>query len=66
MTLAPGTAGFLDLTFEETRSMDRRAEIIPSLTVIGGPAVGSFALLDSATGRTITQSYPAAVQSVAR
>jgi hypothetical protein len=36
------------------------------LTVAGGPAVGGFAVLDSETGITITQSYPAAVQSVAR
>jgi hypothetical protein len=66
INLAPATAGFLDLSFEETHSANRRAVIIPSLTVTGGPAVGSFALLDSATGRTITQSYPAAAQSVAR
>jgi hypothetical protein len=66
LNLAPGTAGFLDLTFEETRSADRRTVVIPMLTVAGGPAVGGFAVLDSETGITITQSYPAAVQSVAR
>jgi hypothetical protein len=66
MTLAPGTAAFLDLSFDETRSIDRRAVVIPSLNVSGGPAVGGFAVLDGATGITITQSFPAAVQSVAR
>jgi hypothetical protein len=66
LNLAPGTAGFLDLTFDETRSMDRRAVVIPSLNVTGGPAVGSLAVLDSATGITITQSSPAMLQTVGR
>jgi hypothetical protein len=66
LTLAPGTAGFLDLTFDETRSLDRRAVVIPSLNVTGGPAVGSLAVLESATGITITQSSPAVLQTVGR
>ena len=66
LTLAPGTASFLDLNFEETGSTGRRATIIPSLTVSGGPAAGGFAVLDSATGITITQSSPASLQSVIR
>jgi hypothetical protein len=66
LTLAPGTAGFLDLPFDETRSLDRRAVVIPSLNVTGGPAVGSLAVLESATGITITQSSPAVLQTVGR
>jgi hypothetical protein len=41
LDLAPGTAGFLDLTFEETRSSDRRMEVVPSLTVTGGLPSGT-------------------------
>jgi hypothetical protein len=66
LVIAPGTAGFLDLPFEETRSADRRIVFIPMPTVAGGPALCSFAVLDSAKGIAITQSSPAAVQSAGR
>ncbi len=58
MTLRPGTAGFLDLTWPETGSTARRVEINPCFKAIRGAAVATFAILDSTTGLTITQTYP--------
>jgi hypothetical protein len=47
------------LTFAETGSTARRVEINPGLKVIRGAAVATFAIVDSTTGLTITQTYPA-------
>jgi hypothetical protein len=58
MTLRPGTGGFLDLTWPDTGSTARRVEINPGLKVIRGAAVATFAIVDSTTGLTITQTYP--------
>jgi hypothetical protein len=58
MTLRPGTGGFLDLTWPETGSTARRAEFNPCFKVTRGAAVATFAILDSTTGLTITQTYP--------
>ena len=57
--LAPGTGGYLDLNYEDTPQTSPRQEVIPQLTVTGGNAVGGFAVLDRATGGTVTQSFPA-------
>jgi hypothetical protein len=65
MTLAPGKAGFLDISFEETGAIGRTVEIRPSLMVGEGPAVGGFALLDE-TGHTITQTLPGSIISAVR
>jgi len=61
LVLQPGTAGFVDLTLREIGATPRRLEINPCWTVADGAAVGSFALIDNATGLTIAQTYPAAL-----
>lgn len=59
MILQPGTGGYVDLKWQETGSTAMRVEIAPCWKVAGGGAVASFALVDSFTGLTIVQSYPA-------
>jgi hypothetical protein len=59
MVIEPGTGGYLDLYYEDTPQTMARQEVIPQLTVTGGNAIGGFAVLDRATGGTITQSFPA-------
>jgi hypothetical protein len=61
MTLQPDTGGFLDLRWSETRSISRRVELDPcvKVAVSGGPAVGTFAIVDNFIGLTLVQAYPA-------
>ena len=65
-TLQPGTGAFVDLHYEDTGGSSPRAAVAPCLKVAGGSAVASFALLDRASGQTITQSSPAALVSAGR
>jgi len=59
ITLQPGTSGFVELRWPEIGERARRVEIEPCWTVDGGPAVGTFALIDNLTGLNIAQAYPA-------
>jgi hypothetical protein len=64
MVLEPGTGGYLDLHYEDTPQTMPRQTVIPQLTVTGGNAVGGFAVLDRATGGTVTQSFPGTAATV--
>jgi hypothetical protein len=64
MVIEPGTGGYLDLHYEDTPQTMPRQEVIPQLTITGGNGIGGFAVLDRATGGTITQSFPAAAAVV--
>ena len=64
MVLQPGTAGYLDLFYEDTPQTATREEVRPQITVNGGNAIGGFAILDRGTGGTVTQSFPASSATV--
>ena len=64
MVLQPGTAGYLDLFYEDTPQTATREEVRPMITVNGGNAIGGFAILDRGTGGTVTQSFPASSATV--
>jgi hypothetical protein len=63
MTLQPGASGFLDLRFSEVAGGSRKVQIDPCFKVASGAAVGSLAIIDSFTGLTVAQTYPAAPAS---
>lgn len=63
ITLQPGTSGFADLRFAETRTAARRVEIEPCWKVAGGAAAATFSVLDTFSGLTIAQAYPATLAS---
>ncbi|MBZ5608576.1 MAG: hypothetical protein LAP38_09975 [Acidobacteriia bacterium] len=63
MTLQPGTAGFAELRWPETGATARRVELDPCWTVASGLAVGTFSVIDTFTGLTIAQAYPATLIS---
>jgi len=62
MTIAPGTAGFLDLRGSERGSTASRVEITPCIRV-GRAAVGGLQLIDNLTGLTTVLAYPATLLS---
>jgi hypothetical protein len=55
-----GTGAFLDLRYSEVGSTERRVSIDPCWTVANGAAVLDLQTVDSFTGLTLTQAYPAA------
>lgn len=59
MILQPGTGGVLDLRWQDTGSTARRVEITPCFKVLRGSAITNFAIIDSALGVTLSQSYQA-------
>ena len=61
LMLQPGTGGFVDLTWLETRSPSRRVEITPCFKVATGAVVGSLEIVDNFFGLTLVQAYPAAL-----
>jgi hypothetical protein len=58
LTVQPGSASFVDLTWQETESRERRVEIEPAWQVTGGAPVLTFGIVDN-SGLTITHSFPA-------
>jgi hypothetical protein len=60
LVLQPDTAGFVNLKWEETGSTARKVDIFPCIKVGSGNPVGSFAIIDTFTGLTLSQAYPAA------
>lgn len=62
-TLQPGTSGSADLRWAEAGGTSRRIEINPCWTVAGGSAVGTFAVIDTFSGLTIAQAFPATLAS---
>jgi hypothetical protein len=65
MTLPANTGAFVDLTYSEAGSTARRVLISPCWTVASGAAVLDLQTVDSLTGLTITQAYPAALVTAA-
>ena len=63
ITLQPGTSGFADLRWSETRTPSRRVEIEPCSKVAGGAAVATFSVIDTFSGLTIAHAYPATLAS---
>jgi hypothetical protein len=60
-----GTGAVFDLNYAETGSTERRVSIDPCWTVANGAAVLDLQTVDSFTGLTLTQGYPAALVSSA-
>jgi hypothetical protein len=61
MSVPAGTGAFLDLRYPEAGSTERRVLIDPCWTVANGAAVLDLQTVDSFTGLTLTQAYPAAL-----
>jgi hypothetical protein len=61
LTLAPGTAGFLDFRTAEVGLTARRGEMVPCLKVGSGAVVSSFELVDTLTGLDIAITNEAVV-----
>lgn len=57
-TLQPGTGDFLDLQYLDTSAVGGRTEVLPLIRVTGGAAIGTFAVMDRSTGRTLAEAYP--------
>jgi hypothetical protein len=64
MSIAPGTAASLDLTFANTAASAGRVTIDPCWTVASGAAVLSLQILDEFSGLTLSQAYPASFSSL--
>lgn len=58
LTLQPGTAGFVDLSWAETRIPSRRVELQPCFKVATGTIVGSVSIIDNLLGATVAHAYP--------
>jgi hypothetical protein len=58
LTVQPGTASFVDLTWQETESRERRVEVEPLWQVTSGAPVLTFGIVDN-SGLTITHGFPA-------
>ena len=58
LTVQPGTASFVDLTWQETESRERRVEVQAVWQVTAGAPVLTFAIVDN-SGLTITDNFPA-------
>jgi hypothetical protein len=56
-----GTGAYFDLNYAESGSTERRVLIDPCWTVANGAAVLDLQTVDSFTGLTLTQGYPAAL-----
>jgi hypothetical protein len=75
LILPPGAGGFaeftapapieidpsLDFTISDTRAADGPAQITPCFKVARGAAVGTLAIVDSATNLTLAHAYPGAL-----
>jgi len=61
MSVPAGTGAFLDLRYSEAGSTASRVLISPCWTVANGAAVLDLQTVDSFTGLTLTQGYPAAL-----
>ncbi|HKE20866.1 MAG TPA: hypothetical protein VKB88_00665 [Bryobacteraceae bacterium] len=59
MAIAPGAAAYLDLTFANTAASSGRVTIDPCWTVASGAAVLDLQILDTFSGFTLSQGYPA-------
>jgi hypothetical protein len=60
MSVPAGTGAYLDLRYIEAGSTATRVTIEPCFTVANGAAVLDLQTIDSLTGLTVTQAYPAA------
>ena len=60
-----GAGAVFDLSYAETGSTERRVLIDPCWTVANGAAVLDLQTVDSFTGLTVTQGYPAALVTAA-
>jgi hypothetical protein len=61
MSVPAGTGAFLDLHYIEAGSTASRVSISPCWIVANGAAVLDLQTVDSFTGLTLTQAYPAAL-----
>jgi hypothetical protein len=59
MTIAPGAAAYLDLTFANTATAAGRVTIDPCWTVASGAAVLDLQIIDTFSGFTLSHGYPA-------
>lgn len=64
MTIAPGAAAYLDLTFANTAVAVGRVTIDPCWSVASGTAVLDLQIIDTLSGFTLSQSYPASFARV--
>jgi hypothetical protein len=64
LTVQPGSASFVDMTWQETESRERRVEIEPVWQVTSGAPVLTFGIVDN-SGLTITHGFPAVRAAVA-
>jgi hypothetical protein len=60
MTIAPGASAFLDLTLANTATAGGRVTLQPCFKVATGAAVLDLQIIDTFSGFTLAQGYPAA------
>jgi hypothetical protein len=61
MTIAPGASAYLDLTLANTASAGGRVTLQPCFTVATGAAVLDLQIIDTFSGFTLSQGYPASL-----